>query len=113
MTEVMSARDQLAAEPDGHIGTSMHVIDNVRGLTYRMLDYWTRLGYVRTVSDPEPGSGRPRFYDPADYPMLRRAVLLMGAGLKAELAFKLARRDTSEIAPGIWVTFALDLVRNG
>jgi len=30
------------------------------GVTYRMLDYWLRVGVVRPQTEPQPGSGHPR-----------------------------------------------------
>lgn len=105
-----SAAERLAEPPVDHVGSSMHVIENVPGLTYRMLDYWTRLGYVPTVSKPEPGSGRQRQYNPADYPMLRRAMALLSAGVKSDRAFPVARLETNLIADGVHVTFSRELL---
>lgn len=90
-------------------GTMQDVLEHVGGMSYRQLDYWTRCGYLKTISDPTPGSGCVRVWDVDDYPVLRRVTYLLQSGMALSMAFRLARHDTSELASGVYVTFALDL----
>lgn len=104
-----SSAERLAEPYAGYEGTSMHVVEHVPGLTYRMLDYWTRCGHIKPLR-PAKGSGTHRIYDVNEYPMMRRAMLLLGAGVHSGLAFSLARRETVYLAPGVAVSWATELL---
>ena len=43
------------------------------GVSYRMLDYWLRKGYV-VIDQPEPGSGHARQFTPEDVAALHEVV---------------------------------------
>lgn len=96
---------------DPRAGSMQHVLANVPGLSYRMLDFWSRTGRLACVPGTDfPGSGGRRLWPTEDYPAIRRMVLLARAGLPVDLARALAFRQTSQIAPGVWLTFALEML---
>lgn len=49
------------------------------GLSYRQVDYWVRAGYVECEQGPLPGSGRRRYFTPAEV----RVLVLMAAMTRA------------------------------
>jgi hypothetical protein len=75
-------------------------------LTYRQVDYWTRVGYLKPVQPGPGGTGVPRRWPVSEC----RIALLMGrlvaAGFTHEAAHKVARAEggVCELAPGIHVT---------
>lgn len=78
------------------------------GITYRQLDYWSRLGYLRPVRLERgrgEGSGSPRVWPPAELHVARLMGRLTAAGIQPSLAAVVARKwpDSEEIAPGIFV----------
>lgn len=102
---ILSPRERLMALHGG-AGSWPDVAEHVPTLSYRRLDYWTRTGRVKCVTDAQPGSGHARIWNPADYPALARMVALVDAGVwDLDVARALAFRDTSELVPGVWVTF--------
>ena len=91
-----------------HAGTEAEVVTGGEelaaslGITYRKLDYWTRLNHIRPV-DAEPGTGVPREWPPAELEIARRMGRLTDAGIAVEVAAPFARDSwpRGEIAPGI------------
>jgi len=78
------------------------------GITYRMLDFWERSGYLkpdRIWRGGRRGSGSPRSWPKAELDVARRMGRLTRAGIPAALAAEIARSGQSrcEIAPGIWI----------
>jgi hypothetical protein len=71
------------------------------GLSYRRLDHWTRLGYLRT-DRPCPGSGFARTWPRAEVDVARRLARLADAGILPERAVPVARGG-QWIADGIRV----------
>ena len=69
------------------------------GITYRQLDYWVRLEFLR----PEIHQGRDRWWPPREVEIATRMGRLVAAGLSVERAAVFARDDwpRGEIAPGI------------
>ncbi len=71
--------------------TARQIVD-VTGVTYRQLDFWTRVGHIHAAPrDPDAGSGIPRTYSAELVPVLRIAAKLTAAGLHAEAAVRTAR----------------------
>ena len=63
------------------------------GITYRMLDYWTVVGYVRVVGDnAQPGSGFKRAWSAYEYQIARRIRRLTRAGVRLDVAAAAARK---------------------
>ena len=61
-------------------------------LTYRRVDYWTRLGYLRVLGDePNPGSGFTRRWPISEYRIACRMAKLIDAGFILAAAAELAR----------------------
>ena len=70
------------------------------GVTFRRLDYWSRLGLLR----PAQGAGwARRLWSPAEVEIARRMGVLTAAGLTPAAAGAFARDawPAGEIAPGI------------
>ena len=59
------------------------------GITYRMLDYWTRKGWLRPYHDG--GSGRDRQWPATELQVAREMGLLVKAGLLPAAAHRVAR----------------------
>lgn len=62
-------------------------------MTYRQLDYWTRLGYVKTTGAPSPGSGGRRAWPAEEIEIAGRMVKLRDEGYELRLAARIARAD--------------------
>jgi DNA-binding transcriptional MerR regulator len=60
------------------------------GITYRMLDHWTRCGYLRPER-PAAGHGTQRGYSPAEVVVARRMVQLTRVGFAPATAAHAAR----------------------
>lgn len=60
------------------------------GLTYRQLDYWTRVGHLN-ADDPTPGSGRRRHWPQSEIAVAARMARLIAAGFTVPRAADLAR----------------------
>lgn len=77
------------------------------GATYRMVDYWVRTGYVRTVDehgvmyaeDYQPGSGSSRFYTPEEVEVTAHMVRLTYAGFILKAAHDIARAMVDPARP--------------
>lgn len=77
----------------GETFTSAEVMD-ATGLTYRQVDYWTRMGWLRTVTAPTPGSGYWRAYPRAEVRVAHLMVAMANAGVAVQVAAEAARRAT-------------------
>lgn len=75
-------RGHTAEEPDeSSAGESVDAptAAKLAGLSYRQVDYWVRAGYVECEQGPLPGSGRRRYFTPAEV----RVLVLMAAMTRA------------------------------
>lgn len=72
------------------------------GVSYRQIDYWTRLGYLHAVR-PDVGSGQLRLWPVTEVPVVRRMGQLTRAGVSPADAERVARGG--QLAPGVHVTF--------
>ena len=78
------------------------------GITYRQLDYWVRIGYLRP-DNPEPGSGISRDWSDHELAVARTMGILIRAGLAVDRAATVARETfaypfgRATLAPGIEV----------
>jgi len=70
------------------------VVAAVPGLTYRMLDYWTRQGYISPSLQAAAGSGTQREYSPADVAVVARIMAGLEAGLSLAAAVRVARGES-------------------
>ncbi len=59
------------------------------GATYRMLDYWTRMGYLQPDNDGR-GAGTQRHWRPQDRDVARLMVRLIESGLHPRMAAQIA-----------------------
>lgn len=72
-------------------------------LTYRQLDYWTRVGYLHPDGAGE-GSGSRRRWSDAERAVAAMMARLVAAGLVPDAAHKVARAGGRlELAPGVTV----------
>jgi DNA-binding transcriptional MerR regulator len=71
------------------------------GITYRQLDWWTRLGLLRPLH--VGGSGVNREWTRAELEVARLMGHLVRAGATPALAERLARSRRCELSPGIWI----------
>lgn len=90
MTATVTLIHQKQAEdsPAGYTGPETCLL---AGITYRQLDYWTRTGYLQTLSG-QRGSGNPRRYSRVEVDVARTGKRLLDAGFGVDAALKLARR---------------------
>lgn len=78
------------------------------GITYRQLDHWSRMGYLRPVRlerGKGGGTGSPRVWPPGELQVARLMGRLTAAGIQPSLAAVVARKwpDAEEIAPGVFI----------
>lgn len=66
------------------------------GLTYRMLDYWTRAGYLVPVSPSRPGSGHVRAYPPSEVAVCAAMLRLIAFGFTPATAALFARQGEAQ-----------------
>jgi DNA-binding transcriptional MerR regulator len=64
------------------------------GLTYRQLDYWTRLGLLYPDNGPTPGSGHSRQWSDTELAVARRIGQYRLQGLELAAAARRARDET-------------------
>ena len=64
---------------------------DLSGITYRKIDYWTRVGYLVTESQLDPGSGYQRTYRTTEVPIANMIEALTRGGVGAATAHKMAR----------------------
>jgi hypothetical protein len=75
-------------------------------LTYRMIDYWSRKGWLRAVN-ADPGSGAVRRWPVHEVAVAQRMKRLTDVGLEPETAHRVARAGGAlELAPGVRVEAA-------
>ena len=60
-------------------------------LTYRRLDYWCQVGYLRPLGEVHPGSGEPRRWPVAELYVAARMVAFINEGFVPAAAAMLAR----------------------
>lgn len=61
-------------------------------ITYRQLDYWTRVGLLRPAGGAAPGTGHSRRYSESEVDVARTGKRLLDAGFTVDAALKLARQ---------------------
>lgn len=88
MTEERPAPDET---PTSYPGSGVPARLNALGLTYRRLDYWTRVGYLRPER-PTPGSGYARGWSEEELRVAAAIFRLTESGLSVAQAAPLARR---------------------
>jgi hypothetical protein len=66
------------------------------GLTYRQLDYWTRVGYLR-AADPTPGTGQAREWPEMEVVVAALMLRLLQAGLVLAVAARVAREQSYDL----------------
>lgn len=87
-----------AAEPvDQADDDTVSSVDLVReaGITYRQLDYWTRVGLLTPTGDITPGTGYSRRYEPDQIPLAIATRQLIAAGLNLRAAHEAALQLTT------------------
>lgn len=62
------------------------------GVSYRQLDYWTRLGLTRPVGESCPGSGGLRMWDPDEVPVIRLVAKLVASRAIADEVIEVVPR---------------------
>lgn len=67
------------------------------GMTYRQLDYWTRLGHLRPDNGGTPGTGRPRRWSDREMLIAKEIGRLRLEGYELSAAARIARA-TYEVA---------------
>jgi len=85
------------------------------GLTYRQVDYWARLGYLRP--EHAGGSGNRRIWPPAELEVARQMGRLIAVGLDVAHAHDIARAALADrggtahihLADGIWLSLVLEV----
>lgn len=77
------------------------------GLTYRQVDYWTRMGWLKP-DNPEPGTGKVRRYGPDEVRVAALMSVLVTEGEMSPAKASAAARHGGFMASGLWV-----LVRRG
>jgi MerR-like DNA binding protein len=65
------------------------------GITYRQLDYWARMGYLRP-SQPAPGSGNWRRWSADERRVAVTMARLVSAGVAVPVAARVARAAVNE-----------------
>ena len=78
------------------------------GITYRQLDHWSRMGYLRPVRlerGQGGGTGSPRVWPDGELQVARLMGRLTAASIPPSLAAVVARKwpAAQEIAPGVFV----------
>ncbi|MEL4163062.1 MerR family transcriptional regulator [Corynebacterium bovis] len=63
------------------MGYTAPTVDQIAGITYRQLDYWTRTGLVAASITPAAGSGTRRLYSFRDILIIKIIASLLDAGL--------------------------------
>lgn len=71
------------------------------GATYRQVDYWSRVGYLRPP-EPTPGSGAQRVFSPTEVQVAYLMVALTNAGVEVGAAALAAR--TARVGRLYWRT---------
>lgn len=87
------------------------------GLTYRRLDHWTRVGYLRPARRGGTGTGHVRQWPQEELQVADLMRRLVDAGLTAGVAAIAARshldgRPVVRLAPGITLAIDTDLLED-
>lgn len=67
------------------------------GITYRQLDHWCRAGFAHPVNSG-PGIGHARRFTRAELRVLTCMGRLVGAGMRPDAAYVIARGDAAAAA---------------
>jgi hypothetical protein len=59
-----------------HKTYTSHEAAQAAGISYRMLDYWLRRGFVSPHTEPNPGSGHHRTFTPEEVTRLTEVAML-------------------------------------
>jgi hypothetical protein len=109
----VSAKGTAVEQPEPVLLSTEQVCE-VAGASFRMVDYWARVGYLH--AEPRPrnagtrntGSGVPRRWSPDEARVARLMTLMVKAGMLPVLAHDIARNAADgvafTIADGIEVT---------
>lgn len=95
---------RLGQQPPGDNLNSVQLCEHA-GITYRQSDYWTRAGYLSTLTPPR-GSGSSNRYSPTEAEVARVVKVLLDCGFMLLPAFGYARRvvehaEVVEMAGGL------------
>jgi hypothetical protein len=79
-----------------------HTWPVIPGLTYRQLDHWCRVGYLKV---PGRGHGFRREWPDEEVRVATVMTRLVQAGLSPAVAHDVARQGgrLAQIAPGVWI----------
>lgn len=72
--------------------STQEILDDLSDLTYRQLDHWTTSCYL-SEDAKNTGNGRARRYSSKEVQVLRAMLKLVAAGIRPEVASKIARGD--------------------
>lgn len=103
------SRTCAADRPDFHTTPEMLA----SGATRRQLEYWQRLGWLKTHPEWPGGSGAPRLYARGELGIARRMVALCRAGFTPRAAAELARVRVLLEVDGLAVVNLRDLPEEG
>lgn len=78
--------------PPGHVLASAFDVLRPLGLTYRQLDYWTRIGILVCDPDSDRGSGFPRYWHESEIGVAAAMLRLLDAGCSHNVARAVARK---------------------
>lgn len=77
------------------------------GLTYRQVDYWTRMGWLR-ADNPECGTGRVRRYPRGEVQVAKLMAALVTEGEMSPGKASAAARNGGWLADGMWLAIRRD-----
>ena len=63
------------------------------GVTYRRVDYWIRIGYIKPIGDSRPGTGHERVFSLREVEVCAWMAELIRAGFRPGIAARIARWD--------------------
>jgi DNA-binding transcriptional MerR regulator len=78
-----------APAPYQHV-TSIELMQR-SGISYRQVDYWSRVGLLRPATDALPGNGYPRYFPTSEVVVATLMRQLTTAGLQIRVAHQAAR----------------------
>jgi hypothetical protein len=76
--------------PTSTRGISATELVDAAGVTYRKVDYWTRIGYLETLGETTPGSGYGRRYADTEVDVARALKILvpLSGGVNGDHTFR-------------------------